>query len=147
MDKYILLAFIFISQILFSQEIKSDYADIKATELSSDDLKKAVEGYKKLVISKTYLELNTVMLKLVEGNAVPEMDIIISEESYLKWITENISKTTFDNIEEPIALRKSYLNLEIKLKDENSEIYNLIDRANLEQKKIILKPNKYNANK
>lgn len=144
MKKVFLTLCVLFFQIMFSQTKTDLYSNsLVKKELSDLDFKKAKDGYLQLANSDEYKKLEEITRKLASNKAIADAEIMLSDEKYLKWIKENLSQTKFKTIDEPVNFRKEYMKLQMKLEQDYSEVYELIERASQEQLMIILKPSFY----
>lgn len=68
------------------------------------------------------------------------MSLPLDEEMWDEWIEVNWSKTKFAGKEEATKLKNKMLKTMEMLKEQYADVYQLIKRATLEQRMIILRP-------
>lgn len=114
--------------------------------LSSDELTYACNEYEKLIETDAYLEYEKKVRFFADKmeNAFNDKDLPIdsfkNDSLYLEWIGKNISKTKFKSIDEAKNALENQLKSEEKMKKENPKLFELIDKANLEQRHKIFQP-------
>lgn len=134
--KYLLLLvlFIFSGQIIYAQNLEI------SKSLSDSNFFKAKNNYSQIITTETYKMYRhksfAFYKKLPHLN---NFEYLKDEVGFEKWIITNISLTKFENVDEAIDMRKTILQLEAKLIDDNFETYELLKQASPEQLKIILK--------
>ncbi len=134
--KYLLLLvlFIFSGQIIYAQNLEI------SKSLSDSNFFKAKNNYSQIITTETYKMYRhksfAFYKKLPHLN---NFEYLKDEVAFEKWIITNISLTKFKNVDEAIDMRKTILQLEAKLIDDNLETYELLKQASPEQLKIILK--------
>lgn len=117
---------------------------ISKTELTDAEFTKAKEGYLRMSKSDLYLQndafIHALVRKIQTNKRIENWDFLDTDESFKKWITDNLSFTGFKSVEEAIELRKKGLDSQKKLNEENSETLSLLERASSAQARIILEP-------
>ncbi|MBF6640217.1 hypothetical protein IVB69_01865 [Flavobacterium sp. J49] len=109
--------------------------------LTEVEFEKAKEDYLNMTLTETYKANKIIITKLIgklNGLATPKD--LSDENVWLNWVTENLSKTKFKNIDEAIKLRKLYVESFQKQWNENADLYQIMKKATLEQIHEILKP-------
>jgi hypothetical protein len=109
--------------------------------LTDAELQKAIDSYICMTETETYKAnkraTNEMVQKLNLKITGKEMAI---NYDWNEWITENWKKTKFISINEANKLRNQGLELTKKLMSENSQLFEMIRKATMEQRHIILKP-------
>jgi len=140
MCKIFIIIFSFISINIINAQNNIDQKNSKAG-LTEVEFEKAKEDYLKMTQTETY-KANKAMMAKLSGkiNTYPTPKELRDEKEWSNWITENLSKTKFKNVDEANKLRKSSAELFQKQMDENADLYKMIRMATLEQLHEILKP-------
>ncbi|UMY64664.1 MULTISPECIES: hypothetical protein [unclassified Flavobacterium] len=114
---------------------------IEKVKLDSIEVIKARELCEKMVQSETFRQRRTLTMEF--ANALPRgvtAKDISTDEEFVKYITANLSLSKFKSLDEALSRRKILLDFETKLKSENTQLYSLLERANLDQLKFINAP-------
>ncbi|QYJ68105.1 hypothetical protein [Flavobacterium litorale] len=117
-------------------------------DLSETEFKKAVEAYVEMTKSETYIQykkglriISTNLRLLDEVERKAYIDIDQSDKSQLeKWLKDNIKSTKFNSVNEGIDIIYGTFKLFKKLYWENEELYTSMRRANREQLRVIIAP-------
>lgn len=140
MKQFLIILVFFTVQFSIAQDAKSQ-TQLTKKGLSDIEYIEAKELYLKMCSSELYLEQRKVTLKIVNKfNKVQNLDFLLKDEDFSKWISENLALTQFKNIEEATELRNLCFELQKKLEEENSKVFEFISRATIKQLAEILKP-------
>ena len=125
---------IFSGQFIYSQNLEV------SKSLSEIDFFKAKNNYTQIITTETYKMYRHKSFAFYKKlPRFTNFEYLKDEVGFEKWIITNISLTKFENVDEAIDMRKTILQLETKLIDDNSETYELLKQASPEQLKVILK--------
>ena len=114
--------------------------------LSNEELIYACNEYEKLIETDSYLEYERIVSFFADKmeNVFKDKDLPIdsfkSDSLYLEWIEKNISRTKFNSFQEAKTAFDNQLKSEQKIKSEHPKLFELIDKANLEQRHKIFQP-------
>lgn len=114
--------------------------------LTEEEFNYACVEYKKMMQTEAYIlnENNARSFAEKVNGAIDfrsvSKDLIKDKESYLKLIESNISKTKFKSPEEMRNAFEKQENSTKKLMEENKKLYELLEKANDEQRFKIFKP-------
>jgi hypothetical protein len=141
MKHFLIILTIFIAcQFSYAQESDLPIVSVKKS-LSDTDFLIAEKLYLKMCSSELYNKQREASLTfVVKLGKMENWDLVENDESFFKWISENLRLTQFKDIEEAIELRKLCFELQEKLEKENNEVFELINSASVDQLKEILKP-------
>lgn len=111
--------------------------------LSNVDLKKACDGYIKMMETETYIlhqkKTKEFAEKMNQTLTSAPLDIT-NKDFFYKWLEENITKTKFKSVEEAKVYIDDMVSTSDKMEKENEVLYNLIKRATIEQIREIRMP-------
>ncbi len=141
MKYFLLILTVFVScQFSLAQQGNLHVSTVKKS-LSDAEFLIAKEGYLKMCRSDLYKAQREASLEIaIKLAKVQNLDFFEKDEDYSKWISTNLGLTEFKSIEEAIELRKLCVDLQERLEEENSEVFELLSRASVEQAEEILKP-------
>ena len=127
----------------------SNVDNSKITGLSEEEFIYACKEYKKMMETDTYLENNKKArlnaekmydaLSSLDYKNLP-IDSLKNNNIYLKWIEKNIKKTKFKSFDEAKVAIEDQIASQEKLEKENPKLFELLDKATLEQRHTIFKP-------
>lgn len=117
--------------------------------LSKEEFTFACNEYKKMMETPTYLENEKIArynaekmhdaLSTLDHKNLP-VDSLKTNNLYLKWIEKNIKKTKFKSIDEAKSALENQIASQEKLEKENSKLFELINKATVEQRHQIFEP-------
>jgi hypothetical protein len=108
--------------------------------LTDEQVKFAYESYKRMMKTDTYKIYQRHVLDYVEklNHVIPDYDAS-DKENFKTWISQNIAKTHFKSIDEATSYKEQQIALLLKLKQENRDLYSLMDKATSPQFAEIMK--------
>lgn len=114
--------------------------------LTKEELSYACNEYKKMIESDAYLQhekkvrfFASKMENAFNDKNFP-LDSIKNDSLYLKWIEKNIKKTKFKSINEAKSALEDQIKSDEKMKKEHPKLFELLDKATLEQRHQIFQP-------
>jgi len=117
-----------------------------AKGLSDDELSYACKEYMNLIETDIYLEYeknvryNADKMKDAFNDKYLPLDSLKNDTLYLKWIEKNIKNTGFKSFEEAKTSFEKQIVSQEKMEKENPKLFELIERANTEQRHKIFQP-------
>jgi hypothetical protein len=126
--------------VFFSQAQDCSFHEKPIRELDKADFEKAKSLFIKMLDSPNWKKNDSLSIMLATKYYRADRPEFESESLYTSWIKENLHLTKFASIDEAIFLENELKKTGDEINKENLPLYELLDRASVEQNKIIIKP-------
>jgi len=109
-------------------------------ELGSADFEEAKMLFKKMQESPNWKKADSISKSLAPRYAGLIPPAFSNDSLYIPWIKENLYLTKFGSLDEVLALRNEWKKTNVEVHKENSALFELMNKASVEQLKVIYRP-------